>query len=170
MWAHTRGRPASHDVDVDAQRAAARKLLGVAADATPKQLQEAYTREALRWHPDRHAASAAVEEAAGASLRFQEASDALALLLQAEAERTGTKTWVYNGAQNCWEWGVAGTEQQHMRQPEISTYDGTQGFSPSQSYRPPWADSGFGQHASAGEHQTNSQNVHDGAWWDPSWD
>ena len=73
-----------------------------------------------------------MEETAAASLRFQRASDALAVLMQAEAERTGTKTWVYNKAENCWEWGLADDERLRMHPPGISscTYDGSQGFSP----------------------------------------
>lgn len=160
---HTWESPRNNDVE--AQRAAARRLLGVPANATPKQLQEAYTREALRWHPDRHIASAAVEETAAASLRFQGASNALAVLLQAEAERTGTKTWVYNKVENCWEWGLANDEQQRMHQPGIPTctYDGSQGFSPIRSYRPPWA-------SESDDGASRTQKMHDGAWWDASWD
>ena len=37
----------------DNKLAAARRLLGVAAAATPKDLKRAYEKEALRWHPDR---------------------------------------------------------------------------------------------------------------------
>ena len=164
MSVHTWGAPRNDDVE--AQRAAARGLLGVPVNATPKQLQEAYTKEALRWHPDRHIASAAVEETAAASLRFQRASDALAVLMQAEAERTGTKTWVYNKAENCWEWGLADDERQRMHPPGISscTYDGSQGFSPSRSYRPPWAS------AESDDADSRTQKMHDGAWWDASWD
>ena len=164
MSVHTWGAPRNDDVE--AQRAAARGLLGVPVNATPKQLQEAYTKEALRWHPDRHIASAAVEETAAASLRFQRASDALAVLMQAEAERTGTKTWVYNKAENCWEWGLADDERLRMHPPGISscTYDGSQGFSPSRSYRPPWAS------AESDDADSRTQKMHDGAWWDASWD
>lgn len=169
MSAHTWPR-ATREGDVDAQRAAARRVLGVPHDATPKQLQEAYAKEALRWHPDRHSASGSREEAAAASLRFQEASDALTVLLQADAERNGTKSWVYNEAERCWEWGFSmGDGRQRMHKPSISTYDGSQGFSPSKSYRPPWADA-QGQHAAAGGHPNRAQSVHDGSWWDPSWD
>ena len=150
----------------DAQLADARALLGVAADATPKQLQEAYAREALRWHPDRHIASPSAQ--AAASPRFQAASEALDVLLRAEAERTGVKTWVFNYEEKCWEWGLADEQQQekeaHAAEQRLP-YDGSQGFSPSQSYRPPWADGEHGDDAARGK-----QKVHDGAWWNPSWD
>lgn len=166
MSAHTWGSGPQSD-DPSARRFAARKLLGVAVDATPKQLQEAYNREALRWHPDRHVGSGA-EEAAAASLRFQAASDALSVLVQKPAVRTGgKKTWVYNEKENSWVWGVPNEGQQPMHQPGKIPYDGSQGFSPSQSYRPPWADVDQGRGVD-GHHPR--RKVHDGAWWDPSWD
>ena len=35
------------------------EILGVSADATDQQIKEAYRREAMKWHPDRHEGFAA---------------------------------------------------------------------------------------------------------------
>ena len=76
--------------------AAARRLLGVAPAATPKDLKRAYEKEALRWHPDRHVDSGPNAQAAAAP-RFQAATEALDLLIGRDmAARTG-KSWVWNG-------------------------------------------------------------------------
>ena len=39
------------------------EILGVGPDATEQQIKEAYRREAMKWHPDRHDSAAAKGEA-----------------------------------------------------------------------------------------------------------
>ena len=50
-------------------------VLGVRRGADEKEVREAYRREALKWHPDRHSGSSAADKAA-AETRFKAASEA----------------------------------------------------------------------------------------------
>lgn len=58
------------------------KILGVADDATQQQIKEGYRREAMKWHPDRHAGPRAKAEA---HIRFKELAQAYRTLRDPEA-------------------------------------------------------------------------------------
>lgn len=62
---------------------AARRLLGVAADASPEDLKAAYRAKALAHHPDRHLG----EERARAEQRFKEVGEAYVRLSGATRRR-----------------------------------------------------------------------------------
>lgn len=49
------------------------EVLGVSSDATDQQIKEAYRREAMKWHPDRHESAEAKAEA---TRRFKEIAEA----------------------------------------------------------------------------------------------
>ena len=111
---------------------AARLLLGVTPTASRKQLlvsdpqrraptpqdahsaqssprvwivQEAYQRQALRWHPDRHTSSPPAVRRSAAP-RFRAASDAFSMLLEADqsSQRQGGKRWVFDKQRQRWAW------------------------------------------------------------------
>lgn len=55
------------------------KLLNVAKDATEKEIQKAYKKQALLWHPDRHA-NKPEEEIKAAEMKFKEVSEGYEVL------------------------------------------------------------------------------------------
>ena len=70
-------------------------------------VQEAYQRQALRWHPDRHAASPPAVRRSAAP-KFRAASDAFSMLLEADEscsqEDGGGKRWVFDKQRQRWAW------------------------------------------------------------------
>ena len=67
-------------------------------------VQEAYQRQALRWHPDRHASSPPAVRRSAAP-RFRAASDAFSMLLEADqSSQQGGKRWVFDKQRQRWAW------------------------------------------------------------------
>ena len=68
-------------------------------------VQEAYQRQALRWHPDRHTSSPPAVRRSAAP-RFRAASDAFSMLLEADqsSQRQGGKRWVFDKQRQRWAW------------------------------------------------------------------
>ena len=68
-------------------------ILGVAREATEEELRRAYRRQALSWHPDRRPGDPRAAE------RFQEISEAYAVLINQARRREYDEAWRLGGAE-----------------------------------------------------------------------